>query len=196
MPGERGGAFLWQRVDSARISDFLEQFQTYQTDSLGAKNLMPIRHIQEYAKSVATLWDVGLYSGTQVIEGWSFPKLPIKAQLRNTFTDEGEYIQFAQRKLSSGSPEELALTEPDKKILEGKTFEERGDRTRFVRSRLKRPLLMLHVMNAQNFDSRLAAFGVCFPDNGLGTSQTVSYKVNTVFETGLDDLLSEEEDDE
>ena len=47
-----------------------------------------------------------------------------------------------------------------------------------------------------HFDSKLAAFGVCFPDNGLGTSQTVSYKVNTVFETGLDDLLSEEEDEE
>ena len=193
---EVDSGFLWKGIDRLKVLGFLEQFQTYQTDSLGAKNLMPIRHIQEYAKSVETQWDVGLYSGTQPIEDWPFPQLPIKAQLRNTFTDEGEYIQFAQRKLSSGSPEALVLTELDRKDLETKTFEKRGDRTRFMRSRLKRPLLMLHIMNAQNFDSQLAAFGVCFPDNGLGTSQTVSYKVNTVFETGLDDLLSEEADDE
>jgi hypothetical protein len=189
-----GNHYLWTEIDKKYISEFLKEFQTYQTDSLGAKNLMPIRHIQEYVNTINTNWDVALYSGTSSNENYNFTETPIKAAIRREFDDFGNYIQVGQRKISSGNPEEIVLSDEIKAEIKNKEFEKKGDKTDYTRSKMKNPLLMLHVLDLVGFDDKLAAFGVCFPNNGLSSNQTVAYKVNTVFESGLDDILADEED--
>lgn len=71
---------MWTDVSRILISRFLNNFQTYQTDSLGAKILMPIKHIQEYVSTINTEWDVALYSGSSSEKNYDFSHTPIKAE--------------------------------------------------------------------------------------------------------------------
>jgi hypothetical protein len=188
---KKSNEYLWTDVDQTLVGEFLQEFKTYQTDSLGAKNLMPIRHIQEYVKTVPTNWDVAIYNGKSNTE-YKIEGISINPEVRNEFIDNVDFIQFGQRKLSSGNPEDIALDDSVKLEIKKKQFE-RGERTAFARSKMKNPLLMLHLIEATGFDKKLAAFGVCFPNNNLSNGQTVSYKVNTVFESGLDEILADED---
>jgi Z1 domain len=187
-----GSGYLWREINKKHITKFLEDFETYQTDSLGAKNLMPIKHIQEYVSSVKTNWDVALYNGNSLNGKFEYSNIKIKAEIRTKFKMYENYLEVGQRKISSGSPEEIVLSEQIKNELKNKVFSEKGDKTYYVRNNMKNPLLMLHILDLDGFNNKVAAFGVCFPNKELSTSQTVTYTVNTVFESGLDDLLSNE----
>jgi len=63
--------------------------------------------------------------------------------------------------------------------MKQKSFTEPKEKTKFIRKRLKNPILMLHIINT-DFVKFLPAFGVCFPDNGLDSTQTVELTMNTV----------------
>ena len=169
-------SFLWREIDKSFIIDFLEKFETYQTDSIGAKNLMPIRHIQEYVNTIDTHWDVALYSGSEKKLIFN-DEVSIYTELRKSnYTDFKYYYQLGGRKLSQGNPEYIALSKMDIEDINSREFK-KGEKTKYVRSKLKRPILMLHVLSTPSTEF-LPAFGICFPNNGLSDSQTVEYTIN------------------
>ncbi|OCL85263.1 hypothetical protein AAX30_01953 [Arcobacter porcinus] len=53
---------------------------------------------------------------------------------------------------------------------------------------------MLHILDIPEFCKTLPAFGVCFPDNGLGHSQTVEYIINSVYIKELEEQMRYEEE--
>jgi hypothetical protein len=169
-------SFLWRDIDKTYIIDFLEKFETYQTDSIGAKNLMPIRHIQEYVNTIDTHWDIALYSGSEKSIVFN-DSIMIHTELRKSkYTDFKYYYQLGGRKLSKGSPEYIALSKTDIAEIGSKKFD-KGEKTKYVRSKLKNPILMLHVLSTPSADI-LPAFGICFPNNGMSDTQTVKYTIN------------------
>jgi len=181
-------SFLWKNIDKKYIINFLEKFETYQTDSIGAKNLMPIRHIQEYVNTIDTNWDIALYSGSEK-ELFFNDEIKIHTELRKSnYTDFKYYYQLGGRKLSQGSPEYIALSKLDIEDINSKEFS-KGEKTKYVRSKLKNPILMLHILSTPSTDI-LPAFGVCFPNNGLSDTQTVEYTIN---KRKLEELNMDEE---
>jgi len=64
-----------------------------------------------------------------------------------------------------------------------------------IREKLQNPLLMLHIIEAKDFDNTIAAFGVSFPGNVLSIDQTVNLKINTVYYKNLLKELEENSDD-
>jgi len=169
-------SFLWKDIEKTYIIDFLEKFETYQTDSIGAKNLMPIRHIQEYVNKIDSNWDIALYSGSEKSLVFN-DSIKIHTELRKSnYTDFKYYYQLGGRKLSQGSPEYIALSKIEIEEISKRVFA-RGEKTKYVRSKLKNPILMLHVLSTPSTDI-LPAFGICFPNNGLNDTQTVEYTIN------------------
>ncbi|HIP12512.1 MAG TPA: endonuclease [Arcobacter sp.] len=169
-------SFLWKDIDKVFIIDFLEKFETYQTDSIGAKNLMPISHIQEYVNTIDTHWDIALYSGSETSLIFN-DKISIYTELRKSnYKDFKYYYQLGGRKLSQENPEYIVLSKMDIEDINSKEFA-KGEKTKYVRSKLKNPILMLHVLSTPSTDF-LPAFGICFPNNGLSDTQTVEYTIN------------------
>ncbi|CAA6803836.1 MAG: Endonuclease [uncultured Sulfurovum sp.] len=169
-------SFLWKGIDKSYVVDFLEKFETYQTDSIGAKNLMPIKHIQEYVNTIDTTWDIALYSGSEKEILFS-DEVKIQTELRRSnYTDFKYYYQLGGRKLSQGNPEYIVLSQKDIDDINSREFP-KGEKTKYVRSKLKNPILMLHILSTPSTDI-LPAFGICFPNNGLSETQTVEYTIN------------------
>jgi len=184
-------SFLWKNIDKSIIDNFLKNFKTYQTDSIGARNLMPIKHIQEYVNKIDTKWDVVLYNGSEMEVNFN-DKITIYTELRQSnYKDFTYYYQLGGRKLSQGNPEHIILYDVDIKDINNKTFE-RGEETKFVRSKLKNPILMLHILSTPSFN-KIPAFGICFPNNGLSDTQTVEYTIN---KRKLQELEMDEEYDD
>ena len=169
-------SFLWKNIDKVFIIDFLEKFETYQTDAIGAKNLMPISHIQEYVNTIDTDWDIALYNGSETSLVFD-DKISIYTELRKSnYADFKYYYQLGGRKLSQGNPEYIVLSKMDIEDINSKEFT-KGEKTKYIRSKLKNPILMLHVLSTPSTEF-LPAFGICFPNNGLSDTQTVEYTIN------------------
>jgi hypothetical protein len=181
---------IWKDIDKNIIREFLENFKIYQKDTLDT--LMPIKFIEKYLEEYETGWDIVFYSGKQ--ETYSFNNVTIHKELRSKFKDFGKYIEIGQRTISSGTPE-LALIEDDEiiKKINNKKFK-KGEKTKYIRKHLKRPALMLHILKVPNFCETLPAFGVVFPDFGIGNSQTVEYIINSVYIQNLIEEIAEEEE--
>ena len=141
-------------------------------------------------------WDIALYSGeSEKIEISS--KISIRKEKRKaTLKDEGRCYEIRNNQVSSGTAESISLTDEECMGIERKNRKD-------VRSRLKRPLLMLHIIDAEINDSKndegnnknieLAAFGISFPGGITSTGKTVKLKVNTVY---IQKLLDGEEYDD
>jgi hypothetical protein len=181
--------FLWQNIDKTFIIDFLNDFETYQTDSIGANNLMPIKHIQEYANKIDTKWNIALYNGSGK-EVMFNNNVKINTELRESgYKTFDFYYQLGGRKLSQGNPEYVSLSVDEIDDINNQEFNQTGAKTRYVRSKLKNPVLMIHVLSTPSCDT-LPAFGICFPNNGLSDTQTVQYTIN---KRKLQELEMEEE---
>lgn len=186
-----GKTVVFSNINKEKIESFLKNFVTYQKGTID--DLMPIKFIQEYAKTIETLWDVVIYSGKSPQE-IVFNNLIIKPEIRNDFHQYDDYVEIGHRKISSGTPEYAVLNNDIRKQIEEKYFE-KGEKTKCIREQLKKPILMLHILKVSGFCEELPAFGVCFPDNGLDKSQTVEYIINKVEIQRLEkDLVSFVED--
>lgn len=169
---------IFKNIEKHNIEKFLKDFIVYQNGSLD--ELMPIKFIQEYAKSIDTLWDVVIYEGQskQIV---NLNNYIIKPEIRNKYSNRNDkdYIEIGNRKISSGTPEDIVLSKEIMQEIQQIDFQ-KGEKTKFIRKKLERPILMLHILNVPDFFECLPAFGVCFPDNGLDKSQTVEYLINKV----------------
>jgi len=181
--------FIFREIERETIENFLNNFIIYKRSVID--NLMPIKFIQEYVKNIDTKWDIVLYSGKQ--QEIAVGPIITQAQLRNNPNDKGDYIELARRKASSGTPELILLDKDLQKEINAKDFL-KGEKSRYIRKRLKNPVLMLHILDIPEFCKILPAFGVCFPDNGFGHSQTVEYIINSVYIKELEEQMRYEEE--
>lgn len=181
------GKYIWKDIDRSMVSDFLENFKTW--DGQGIYGLMPIRHIQKYADTIDTKWDVVLYTGTSL--ECKIDIISIKTEMRTSYTEKNDYYEIGQRKISSGLPEIVLLSDTDIEKLKSKSFTKPREQTQYIREKLEKPILMLHILNTE-FVKFLPAFGVCFPNNGLDNTQTVEYTMNTVLIRELEEMDSDD----
>jgi hypothetical protein len=77
------------------------------------------------------------------------------------------------RQVSTGTAEAIALPKELRSDL--------GNDRKRIREKLKNPLLMLHILEAEPYGT-FAAFGVSFPGSSAGLGETVKLKINTVYE--------------
>ena len=184
---ENKKSIVYKDVNKNDIGIFLKEFITFKRSVVD--NLMPIKFIQEYVKNIDTDWDVVIYTGTK--QDITIDKIIFKAELRNSFTPNIDYIEVGQRKISSGTPELALFNDETIKEINSLDFK-KGEKTRYIRKKLKKPILMLHILNIPSFCEKLPAFGVCFPNNGIGHSQTVEYIINSVYIKELNEQLDYE----
>ncbi len=178
-----GNSVLWKNCDKKHVQKFLTDFLVYQNDPMGIGARMPIAFVKEYAEKKDVVWDIALYSGNGDlvnIAGVEFKKEKRRIVERNGF------FEIANRQVSTGSSESIALTPEERKEL--------GSDRKETRARLKNPLLMLHILQT-NLDKQLASFGISFPGASSSTSNTVRLKINTVYYNNLLEDLGDPADD-
>lgn len=180
-----GNNILWRNVDKNLVSEFLKDFNTYQTDPLGITARMPLAFVKKYVETRNSLWDVALYSGQG--EQDEIKGVPFKREKRKSIVKNG-YIEIQNRQVSTGNSESIALDSALRKDL--------GSNRRQIREKLLNPLLMLHILELDD-DKRIVAFGVSFPGSVLSPGETINLKINTVYYKNLlEELQFDEEYDD
>ncbi|EKD28183.1 MAG: hypothetical protein ACD_79C00396G0002 [uncultured bacterium] len=168
------GSVLWENVPKNLAEDFLKQFKIYKKDPLGITARMPIDFVKKYVKDKDTTWDVALYSG----DGLKYPiinNIIINTELRKIVEMEG-YYEIKNRQVSSGNAESITFSPDIRKKI--------GSDRKKARALLKRPLLMLHIIEVEKKDGEkenLAAFGISFPGSALSSKETVKIIINSVY---------------
>lgn len=176
-----GKTRVWKNINRALIIKFLNEFKIYEKEvSLGILVRMPLEFILKYAKERECNWDIALYSG-EGEEAYTITgsDIQIHKEIRQVEQREG-YWELNRRQVSSGQSETVTLEAEERKAV--------GDKRKEARKLMKRPLLMLHILET-DMDKNLAAFGVSFPGDVLSNSGTVRVMMNTV---GVKNLLEEE----
>ena len=184
----KGNSYLWRNVKKNLIIDFLNSFEIFGADDeLGFRTRMPIKFILKYANDIDTLWDVGLYNGTGSSHKIATNNgiVDIKKELRKVNIKD-LYLEIMNRQVSSGTAEAIALDD--------KVAKEIGSKRKDIRAVMKKPLLMLHILET-DADNSLAAFGVSFPGGINSGNQTIRLKINTVYLNSLMDEVDESYDD-
>ncbi|MBW4863127.1 MAG: Z1 domain-containing protein [Paeniclostridium sp.] len=193
---ELKNSYLWKNIDKNIIREFINKFKIYESskdDIFGIKSRMPINFIKKYIDEIDTKWDIALYSTKEKEEGGIYikDKVTVYKQKRKVqIKDNGKCYEVGNRQVSSGTSESISLSDFECEGIE------RKDR-KAVRNRLKRPVLMLHILDANIEGSdktiELAAFGISFPGGITSTGKTVSLKINTVY---IEKLLKGEDYDD
>lgn len=214
---------IWYDINKNTIQKFLEDFKCHENtnDMFGIHSRMPIEFIKKYAEEINTNWDVVLYTGksdeTIVINDEVYGSY----QFRNINLEKDRY-EFINRQVSSGNAEEATLTKKDieeiralekekqiqKDMKEKKQIDEIDQilkdfaSRKEARKRLKKPLLMLHLIKADiNVESvkqkdrsgmKIAAFGISFPASIKSESKNIKLKVNKVYLEQLANITREE----
>jgi len=188
---------LWKCVEKSIIEDFLNNFEVVASDQFGFNSRMPIEFVREYVRKMNTDWDVALYNGSKDTAEFSVGNIKIKQEKRQLI-HINDYLEVKNRQVSSGTAESISLS-PEERA-------ECGSDRKAARSKLKRPLLMLHmidgsislgkgnIINQENTrkETNLAAFGISFPGGIQSGKKTVKVKINSVT---IKNLLSETEED-
>ncbi len=189
------GKYIWRNINKELIIDFLGNFKVYgDDDELGFRTRMPLKFIQKYVENINTDWDVSIHSGfgapINLVAGNSL--ITIKREQR-ALIDKGAYLEFPNRKVSSGIAEEIALEKSELDFLGTKRT------PKDIAGTMKRPLLMLHLVENTSTGAKdivYPAFGICFP-GGIksGTDRTIKMKINKVYLQNIQDNFDEDNDE-
>lgn len=211
----------WINIPKNIILEFLNDFSIYEVpdDDFGMRSKMPVKFIKQYVESVDTLWDVAIYSGN------SEQKLGIKDidgfYQERKINDRGRYYEIEHRQVSSGNAENIAISFEEYneiKNMKKKNKEERRivkkqknenelnevelySVRKAVRNIMRRPLLMLHIIDGNLVDPKkntddkkvnVAAFGISFPGGIKSMTRNVRLQVNSVYLRNMKNLLEDE----
>lgn len=211
----------WINIPKNIILEFLNDFSIYEVpdDDFGMRSKMPVKFIKQYVESVDTLWDVAIYSGN------SEQKLGIKDidgfYQERKINDRGRYYEIEHRQVSSGNAENIAISFEEYneiKNMKKKNKEERRlvkkqknenelnevelySVRKAVRNIMRRPLLMLHIIdgnlvdpkkNKENKKVNVAAFGISFPGGIKSMTRNVRLQVNSVYLRNMKNILEDE----
>lgn len=214
---------IWSDISRTTVQNFLNDFQCYKIgyDIFGIYSRMPIEFIKEYVKEIDVDWDIVLYTGVAkeviTIEGKDYGKY----QYRNIDLKNNRY-EFLNRQVSSGNAEESTLTQKDieeiRKLESQKKLQKDMKKNNVIneidqklkefsarkeaRKRLKKPLLMLHLISADitvngeekkgGTGLKLGAFSISFPGYINSKSKNIKMKVNKVYIEQLEIMAKEE----
>ncbi len=183
-----GTKYLWRDIPKDVIYNFLNEFEVYSSDPFGLRSKMPIDFILKYVEEIDTLWDIALYSGESnnlytFTEDISIYKE--QRQLEEEKDDKKAYYEILRRQVSSGSAESIVLTKEERKKF--------GSKRKDIREAMKKPLLMLHILEIKEENLNLAAFGVSFPGGIKSNKKTIRLKINSVY---IQDILDSEVSDD
>lgn len=177
-----GKRHLWRDVDKDVIMIFVNSFDVYSSDPFGLKSKMPIDFIKKYINEIDTKWDVALYSGEA--ETYIFNSDNCKIEInkeKRELTDKQECHEILNRQVSSGSAEAIVFSKEERQEL--------GSKRKDIRAKMKKPLLMLHILDTTE-DHELAAYGISFPGGIKSNNQTIRLKINSVY---IQEIMSIEE---
>jgi hypothetical protein len=182
---------VWRDVRKEIIRKFVDDFITVENDKLGLKARMPLTFVKKYLDEKNTNWDVALYSGMG--RDFILGGLKIKKELRQILVKNNCYELFS-RQVSSGNSEAIAIEDPEIRRSVG------NDRAS-ARREMKRPLLMLHILQQKPTNNpdetiidSIGAFGISFPGSVVSDDETIKLKINTVYYQNLLEELDYEKD--
>jgi len=203
--------YFYSSISVSYIKDFLNSFINHP-----ASQLTDPKPIVEYTEWLAmnnvTNWDVlivSLKKGTDSNLELNFDNLKIIPQQRRVAEYPGKGIELNKRRLASRGHEKAGILDTDiievEKLFRLSKPEAKNFPDRIYRSKRKRPLLMLHILDCRKknnpedplFENGILAYGISFPgESGVGRpKKMVEYIVNTVWwNTNYSELLEEEED--
>ncbi|MFD0700878.1 hypothetical protein [Myroides pelagicus] len=181
-------SFLWRDIDKNKILNFVNSFKLNIDDELGINFKMPLKFVKQYIEDRDTLWDVALYSG-EGDEKFFYNKT-IKKEKRKLKLKENNHFIFSNRNISSGESEGIVLGGNN-------NF---GSNRRLIRSKMTKPLLMLHIIQPEFLDIKpkdanievVAAYGVSFPGDVSSKEEATKVKINSVF---IQNLIKQMEED-
>lgn len=173
--------YVWKRVHKNIILQFLDDFTVHSADPFGITARMPIDFVVKYAREIDTEWDIALYSGQSPRFYQPAEDVAVHAEERKV-EDKGSVYEVLNRQVSSGAAEAVVLDRDERLRL--------GSNRKDIRERMKRPLLMLHLLDVEDSKPLLAAFGVSFPGGVKSTDRTVKLKINSVY---VENMLKEED---
>lgn len=178
-------SYVWKQIGKNIILRFLNDFKVYSANPFEITARMPIEFIIEYTGEIETEWDIALYSGTSKINYHLADNIVVYPEKRKVEDKDGFY-EVVNRQVSSGAAEAVVFDTLERLEL--------GSNRKDIREKMKRPLLMLHVLDTQKGDyPLLAAFGASFPGGIKSTGRTVKLKVNSVY---WDQMLKEDDCDD
>ncbi|MGF7079063.1 Z1 domain-containing protein [Mucilaginibacter sp. UYCu711] len=189
-PANTEGTKVWKHIDKDVVRKFIKSFQTFDGDKLGLTSRMPIAFIHKYLDERQTDWDIALYSGSSE-DQFIHNDIIIKKQHRKIKLKNGVY-EVQNRQVSSGSAEGVTIdNEAVRKLLKNDRKAQRASEER------SRPLLMLHILQAEESDSsdyidEIAAFGVSFSGSVLSGQPPIKLWINSVYFDGLAESLKNE----
>jgi hypothetical protein len=194
-PVSDDGCVIWRRVSRDTVRRFVDQFKTVKNDVIGLKARMPVPFVKKYLEDRDTDWDVALYSGRGSNFTVGNSSITIRKEQRQLDVNKNGKFEVRNRQVSSGNAESIVLEEEEDRKA---SSNDRGK----ARSIMKRPLLMLHIMEQTKEGEELqtiAAFGISFPGSVASQDETIKLKINTVYyQNLLEELgynLDEESDD-
>lgn len=216
---------IWTSIPKNSIDNFLNLFTCYNVDvdAFGMYSRMPLRFIQQYVTDIKTDWDIVLHTGKSkdemIINDYSYGTY----QFRNIDLKNTRY-EFRNRQVSSGNAEEATLLNNEIKEIKNLMAEKKKQKAQVksgeieeieeklaefsarkeARSKLKRPLLMIHLFKVQvNIDDNileeqsnleLAAFSISFPTKIKSGNKNIRLKVNKVYLDNLEREIQEDGD--
>lgn len=213
---------LWKNVDKSVATELFEKFDFFgaNSDEFGIYSRMPVEYVRQYIEDIDTNWDFHIATGSSktdiVVDG----KVLGKYAKRKVDEYEKRY-EFRNRQVSTGGAEEVTLTEEqikelgeiskEKKLQEQKVkngeqekvekFLEDFSRRKKARSMLKRPLIILHLIESDIIKKGdpegvvketiiLPAISVSFPSTIESGNKNIKLRVNSVY---LDKVLKDEQ---
>ncbi|MGD7048821.1 endonuclease [Rossellomorea marisflavi] len=168
---------IWRDVDKGIIEQFVKNYKLYSNDPLGLKSRMPIDFIKTYVKECDLKWDVVLYNGS-IDDEFQVNSVKVNRQLRKVKVKKG-YYEVANRQLSRANPEKIVMTEENKNLP-----------SREMRSKLEKPLLMLHSLklNDEKDNKKDAVgFGISFPTKKGSFNKSIKVRINSVYKKQLEE---------
>ena len=177
------GKYLWRDVDKNHVHDFILNFIIPKSSPLAIHERMPIDFVKEYAEKINTKWDVVVYGKNDVANFNVTDSIFIAKEERKSGVNiKGN--QYEIRQISTGVAESIIFSKEERNSL--------GSNRKNIRKAMKKPLLMLHILDTQH-NNKLAAFSISFPGGITSRGTTVKAKINTV---RIQEILKEEQADD
>lgn len=200
--------YVFEDVPIKYIIDFVSRFRNYKNAHM--TDTRPLKLYLENAENILKYWDVVLISAERNKPVVNAAGFDVGVQKR-TCTDEryhpGNYIEItSRRRVGNTSAEKAGMSKKELEDAVKEYLADNKDSTpakitgRYLRRHRKKPLLMLHIINAYKDlkdpstlqEEKLFAYGISFPKKGPDIEE-VEFAVNTTY---IKNLYSGYEDDE
>lgn len=195
--GKDGNIFIARGVESRVVLEFFEKF------SVASRNV-PVLAIKELLQTKNPAFDIAIYSGNG--EEIRFGEnICVKKQLRPICGNKKNENIFRIEEIDDGRMLLYALDASVREEVKAREAEVKASEEQFkayIRQKMERPLLMLHILEVKKGVKRLqkggtvASFGVCFPAQIGSEVMRTKVALNAQAQRELQELSEWEDEDE